>query len=214
MRFRPLSTSMLAVALVAVAPVHAAEVYTQLGTEGIGIGAGAAVGDAVGIRTEFNYGRLDRDFRAGDIEYEAKARLRGIGVYGDWFPTPSSFRLTAGANFNSSRVDASGASNSTLTINGRQYSAVGEAVIARIEWPSVLPYFGIGVGHGPRALGWGFFADLGILVGKPKTTLTATPALLAQVPAADLERERRELQDKADRYRIYPVLKVGVSYAF
>ncbi|MET0508644.1 MAG: hypothetical protein ABWZ78_10770, partial [Burkholderiaceae bacterium] len=187
--------------------------YMQIGTEGIGLGAGTGLSDNFGVRAEANYGRLNGDFNAGDLDYEAKMKLRGAGIYGDWFPTPSTFRLTTGASFNNSRIDGTTASSSTLTINGRQYSAAGEAVIATIEWPTVMPYPGIGVGRGPRARGWGFFADLGVLIGKPKTTLTATPGL-AQVPAADLERERRELQDKADDYRIHPVVKIGVSYAF
>lgn len=214
MTIRSTQSWLFVAALVAATSVDAAEVYTQIGTEGIGIGAGSAVSDAFGVRGEFNFGRIDGDFRSGDIDYEAKAKLRGLGVYGDWYPVPGPFRLTAGANFNSSRVDATGTSSSTITINGRVYSAVGETVIARIEWPSVMPYVGIGVGHGARARGWGFFADLGVLIGRPKTTLTATPNLLAQVPPADLERERRELQDKADDFRVYPVLKIGLSYGF
>jgi hypothetical protein len=214
MKLRPNPGLVLVAAIVAVAPAEAAEVYTQIGTEGIGLGAGAALSEAFGVRAEVNYGRLNDDFSAGDIDYEAKIKLRGAGLYGDWFPTPSSFRLTAGASFNNSRIDATGTSSSTLTINGRRYSAAGEAVIGTIEWPTVMPYLGVGFGHGPRARGWGFFADLGFLIGKPKTTLTATPGLLAQVPPADLERERRELQDKADDYRLYPVVKIGVSYAF
>lgn len=214
MTIRSMPSWVFLAVVAAAAPVDAAEVYGQIGTEGIGVGAGTAISSAFGVRGEFNFGRIDRDFRAGDIDYEAKAKLRGLGLYGDWYPVPGPFRFTAGANFNSSRVDATGTSSTTITINGRVYSAVGEAVIARIEWPSVMPYIGIGVGHGARPRGWGFFADLGVLIGRPKTTLTATPNLLAQVPASDLERERRELQDKADDFRVFPVLKLGASYHF
>ena len=101
-----------------------------------------------------------------------------------------------------------------LVINGRSYAAAGKAVYGRIEWPSVMPYIGIGVGHARATPGWGFFADVGVMIGKPKAHLTATPGLLQQVGAAELEAERRELQDKADDYGVYPVLKIGVSYTF
>ena len=197
----------------AVTCVDAGELYSQLGTEGVGLGAGTALTDSFGLRGEINYGSLNHDFTAADIDYQAKVRLRGIGILGDWFPTASAFRVTAGLNFNSSRVDATGTSGATLTINGRQYSAAGEAVQSTIKWPSVMPYLGVGFGHG-RSKGWGMFADLGVMVGKPEATLTATPGLLAQVGSAQLEAERRQLQDKADDYRVYPVLKVGISYAF
>jgi hypothetical protein len=198
----------------AVASANAAEIYSQIGTEGIGLGAGTALNDSVGLRAEFNYGSLNHDFTVSEIDYDAKVKPKAAGVYGDWFPTLSAFRLTAGLNFNKSRVNATGTSDTTLTINGQQYSAAGEAVYATIKWPSVMPYVGVGFGHGAAEKGWGLFADIGVMVGKPKASLSASPGLLAQVSSDQLEAERRKLQDKADDFRVYPVLKIGVSYAF
>lgn len=198
----------------AVGSASATGLYGNIGSDGLGIGFGRVVSESVGLRGELNYGRLDYSFKSADIDYDATIKLKSAGVYGDWFPTPSAFRLTAGLNFNGSRIDATGTSDRTLIINGRPYSAAGEKVIATIEWPSVMPYIGIGFGHGPAAKGWGMFADLGVLIGSPKTTLSTTPGLASQVSSADLEAERRKLQEKADDYRVYPVLKIGVSYRF
>ena len=207
------TTAILLLACLA-ASANAAEVYTHLGTEGIGLGVGRPLGDAFGVRGEVSGGGLSHDFTAGDIDYDAKLKWRGIGLYGDWYPMPSPFRVTAGLAFNDSKVDATGTSGTVLVINGQSYSAAGEAVYGRIEWPSVMPYLGVGFGHGRRERGWGFFADLGVMIGKPKAHLTATPGLLQQVGAAELEAERRKLQDKADDYGVYPVLKIGVGYTF
>lgn len=71
--------------------------------------------------------------------------------------------MTAGVNFNNSRVDATGTSETTLIINGRQFSAAGEAVYATIAWPSVMPYLGIGYGHALSFKGWRMFGDLGVI---------------------------------------------------
>jgi hypothetical protein len=191
------------------ASAHAAEVYTHIGTEGLGLGVGRPIGAAFGVRGEINAGSLSHD-----IDYDAKLKWRGIGFYGDWYPVPSPFRLTAGIVFNDSKVAATGTSDTVLVINGQSYTAAGEAVYGRIEWPSVMPYIGVGLGHARERRGWGLFADLGVMIGKPKARLTATPGLLQQVSAAELEAERRELQDKADDYGVYPVLKIGVSYTF
>lgn len=196
------------------ASVNATELYSHIGTEGIGLGVGTGLTDSFGLRGEINYGTLNHDLTVADIDYDAKVKLKGAGIYGDWFPTASPFRVTAGLNFNGSRVNATGTSDTTLTINGRQYSAAGEAVYATIKWPSVMPYVGIGFGHALSAKGWGMFADIGVMFGTPKATLSATPGLSSQVGSDELEAERRELQDKADDYRVYPVLKIGVSYAF
>lgn len=193
---------------------QATEVYTHLGTEGVGLGIGRSIGEAFGLRGELSGGSLSHDFTAGDIDYDAKLKWRSVGVYGDWYPMPSPFRVTAGLAFTDSKVAATGTSDTVLVINGRSYDAVGEAVYGRIEWPSVMPYVGVGFGHNRPSRGWGFFGDLGVLIGKPKAHLTATPGLLQQVGAAELEAERRELQDKADDYGVYPVLKIGVSYTF
>ena len=45
-------------------------------------------------------------------------------------------------------------------------------------------------------------------------TLSPTASLAAKVSPADLAAEQLLVQDKADRYRAYPVLKVGLSYGF
>ena len=209
---KPAAASVLLACLAASA--QATEIYTHVGTEGVGLGIGRPVGEVFGLRGEISGGSLGHDFTVADIDYDAKLKWRGIGVYGDWYPVPSPFRVTAGLAFNDSKVDATGTSDTVLVINGQSYAATGEAVYGRIEWPSVMPYLGVGLGHARAAKGWGFFADLGVMIGKPKAHLTATPGLLQQVGAAELEAERRKLQEKADDYGVYPVLKIGVSYTF
>lgn len=69
-------------------------------------------------------------------------------------------------------------------------------------------------GYAPKRAGLGFFADLGVTDGKPKTTLTVSQGLRAQAGQASINAERNKLQDEIDKLKTYPVLNVGVSYAF
>jgi hypothetical protein len=78
----------------------------------------------------------------------------------------------------------------------------------------VTPYIGIGLGLGLRpAGGWGLFGDLGAYLGKPTVSLAASPALAAAA-GADLDAERQRLQEEADRFALYPVVRAGIVYRF
>ena len=63
-------------------------------------------------------------------------------------------------------------------------------------------------------MGLGFFADVGAAIGKPKATLKASSNLANTVGAANIEAERQNLQKEVDKFRIYPVVSVGVGFAF
>ena len=81
------------------------------------------------------------------------------------------------------------------------------------RFPAVTPYLGLGYGHrsGPDLH---FYADAGVAYGRPKIILSPTASLAAKVSAADLAAEQSSLQSKADHYRAYPVLKLGLNYAY
>lgn len=58
---------------------------------------------------------------------------------------------------------------------------------------------------------WGFSANLGVMfAGSPKVELTAPD----NIPAGDVEAERKQLEDDLDWLNIYPVLSLGLSYQF
>ncbi len=210
------STIVLLLALGAASQVQAqtGEVYGHLGTEGLGIGYSHSLTPSAGVRIEGNYGRVSRELETDGVKYDAKIRLGGIGVIGDWFPSDAGFRLSGGLTWNDKKGSGTGRSAAeSVTINGRTYSLAGEELRGTVKFPTVMPYLGIGWGHQATTRGWGFTADLGVLIGKPKASLTATPGLAAQA-GADIEAERRELQREADKFKVFPVLKIGASYRF
>jgi len=91
--------------------------------------------------------------------------------------------------------------------------ASGDALDFDAKFPSVTPYLGLGYGHRTGA-GLQLYADAGVAYGRPKVTLSPTASLAAKVSPTDLAAEQVSVQDKADRYRTYPVLKIGLSYGF
>ncbi|MCA9769702.1 MAG: hypothetical protein KC485_12860, partial [Gemmatimonadetes bacterium] len=85
-----------------------------------------------------------------------------------------------------------------------------------VRWPGTLPYVGIGWGTpASRGGGIGFVFDLGVGIGAPTLGLSASSAVPGSTLAADVEAERRDIQDDIDRYlKVYPVLSLGLALRF
>ncbi len=86
----------------------------------------------------------------------------------------------------------------------------GESVHATAKFPVVRPYLGIGLGHTPTARkGFSMFCDAGVAYGKPRVDFDVPANIVAEVGQANVDAEEQQLQDKADKLRFYPVVKVG-----
>jgi len=113
-----------------------------------------------------------------------------------------------------------------ITINDTTVSfGPGDFVEAQVKFPTVAPYLGIGFGHhNDKTTGFGFVFDLGVSFGKPKTTMNVSDnfknkldiaaALNNTTAAAEIEAQRKELADTADKITIFPHLYLGLSYRF
>lgn len=206
------------VGLLACPLAQAREVYGQIGTEGVGIGYSEPLGTRDNVRVEFNGLSFSHSFNTGDLHYDGTANIYHGGLYFDFFPAPNSvgFRLTAGALIGGDNVDATATSmNGTYTINGVPYSTLGQSIHAKARFPTVRPYIGIGFGHTPVAQkGFSMFFDAGVAYGRPRVELDVPPDIVAEAGQANIDAEKQELQDKADRLRFYPIVKVGVTYRF
>lgn len=210
------------------------EFYGKAGIPGVGVGVGAGVHDKVSVRADITtLGSINRDFKQNKIEYTAKVKATQGTIAIDYFPmTNSSFRLTTGVGMGRIKIDGEGRStrpNGTIKIGGKSYSydSSQDFVNAKIEYPDLMPYFGIGLGHNAKAKqagSWGFNADLGVYVGDPKTNFQVSDSLYekmllangndAAATAVDIERERQRVKDKAGDLRVVPVASVGFSYYF
>ena len=209
----------LAVAMLACAAhAHAIEMYGTVGTEGLGYGVGVGITRNIGARADINGLALSHSFTAGEVRYNGKARFVHGGIYADFFPAPASFpiRLSAGVLVGNDRVDLVGhAMQDVYVYRGVAYPTAGQSVNGRIKLPTVRPYLGIGFGHTPDATpGWSMSFDAGVAYGKPTVELDVPPLITAVVGQATVDDQRQQLQDKANRLKFYPIVKLGVTYSW
>lgn len=206
----------LVAGIASVGCVSAHEIYGTVGTEGVGVGYGFGLNPYVGARADVNGFALSRSFDAGQLHYDGKARFVHGGVYADVFPFPSTvtFRLSVGAIVGDDRVNLVGRpQGTTYTFNGTTYNVAGQTVNGRIKMPAVRPYIGIGFGHAPKGEpGWSMAFDAGVTYGRPKVELDVPNAVVSVVGQALVDEQRQALQDKADKLKFYPIVKVGVTY--
>jgi hypothetical protein len=209
---RALAASLL---LWSTAPVLAVELYGGGGTTGFELGLSQPLTAGVGLRVEGNTLSVTRDFNTSGVDYDAKLKFRNAGLYLDAF-VAGSFRLSGGALIGSRKIHGTARNvGNTITLNGVTYTlGAGDTLDFDAKFPSVTPYLGIGWGHQAGSAGLGFYADLGVAIGKPDVKLSPSASLAAKVNSADLAAEQNNAQDKANDLRVFPVVKLGLRYRF
>ncbi len=226
LRFRSLlpgstvATAVLALAggLLIASEVQAAELYGQVGVPGYILGVGFDVGSGLTLRGDIGgLDKIQRTVTRAGIDWQADAKITRIGLFGDWYPTRGGFRLTAGLTINDMKADLSTTGvGRSVNIGGTNYTlSADDRLDARIEIPAVTPYVGIGWGHQPQSAGFGFIADAGISVGRPKVTTRVSGPLATQPTIqTDLDREMAELRESVRSIRVIPQVTLGVNYRF
>ena len=183
----------------------AGTVYTQLSTNGLGLGYAASVSKDFAVRGQYNTMKFSFTGDSGGVAAtNADIQFNSLQVLGDWYPMDGGFRLTGGVAFNNNKVTFSGSGK----INDKAATVDGEIKMS----DSVSPYLGIGYATRPKdAKGFGFNLDLGAMFQNPKATLTATGTTAT---AAEIESQRLKLQEAADLFKVMPVFGLGISYSF
>lgn len=220
------SLSILAVSAVAGLASHAAlaqqsnSVYLGAGTDGIGVGYGRGINQYLGLRGEVSGFGLSHNFTGDNLTYDAHLRLVHGAAFADFFPIPHAYvplHLTAGLLVGGDQISGDAiAQGGTYTINGATVVATpGESVSARLKWPVVRPYLGIGFGHNPIGKkGFSAAFDLGVAFGKPSVDFNVPSDIAAQAGSANVAAEEQKLQSKARDLEYYPMVKVSLVYRF
>lgn len=183
-------------------------IYGQFSTNGLGIGYATSIKDDWAARGQFNSFKMAFSGDVGDFGANSKLtadiNLQTIQLLADWYPTATGFRVSGGVVVNNNKVTITG----TGKVNNKDATVNGELKMS----DSLSPYLGLGYSTRPKdAKGLGFTADLGVLFQNPKVSLTANGTGLTQ---ADIDTQLKTMQDAADKLKIFPVLGLGVSYAF
>jgi hypothetical protein len=204
-----------ALAVASIAPASfAGEIYSGVGTDGIAAGYAQSITPLLCARVEGEFLDFSKGISTSNVNYDGKLKNASAGLFLDVFPFRGNFRITAGALIGDRRIDVTANGQSNVTINGKSYNSVGQSLNGSAKFPTVSPYVGIGFGHQATHKGFGFYGDLGVAYGRPNVSLTASPGLLAEAGQANIDAERQQLQNKANNLKFYPVIDVGVKYAF
>lgn len=196
----------------------------NVGTTGIGFHATFPLRPDMNARLGLGYLGYSYSGSTRDMNYDLKLTANTYDALLDWYPRKdSAFRLTAGLAYNGNKIDVHGRPNASgnYTIQGNTYDAASVGnVTGKVDFNKVAPYLGIGWGRpSKKEKGWSFSTDIGVLLqGSPKTSLasngcTASAAVCNQF-ANDVARENAALRDEVSKFKVYPVLRVGISYKF
>lgn len=196
------------------------------GTTGLGLEWSYPLSEKLRVRAILSSFSLDRDETEDDIDYQYEFESNNLGAVLDWHPFAGAFRLTAGLVRTDFGIDLkSETSQNNYEIGDSVYSGeiklTGEA-----DFASMAPYLGFGWASNLQRSGLYFSGEIGVLmVGDPKLSFEATgrasknggPLLdVGSNPEfqADLEKERRSLEDDLSDFDMWPILTFGFGYRF
>jgi hypothetical protein len=212
---------------VAALTVASSSAFAEVGDISIGVGAGITqgtgfeigydVGEAVAIRFVNYSGELSQTESLDDIAYDISLKTETPGLMVDFYPTEGrSFRLTLGAVDNGNRLSAVATAAANYEIGGLSYTAAEVGSLkTEIAFSGFTPYVGLGYRmHTTKQLFIDF--DLGMLIGSaPEVIITADGSLSSNTAfKADLDKERKSLEDDLSSFKYLPMAKIALTYKF
>ncbi len=190
----------------------------HLSTLGGGLEVGVPLTEKYDVRLGFNQFKFSTNQNSGGLAYKGDLKLSSVGALVDWRPWSGVAHLTAGLVFNGNKFALSATTNpgSSYTFNGATYtSAGGDTLASSVEFNKTVPYLGIGWSGNPKHKGFSFSSDLGIMFqGSPKASVTATGAWGGANIAQMTTDAQNQLNTDLKNFKFYPVLSLGMAYAF
>jgi len=186
-------------------------------TLGLGGEFTTAVASNINARIGINALDLDFEYELDDIEYDIGLDFSSFSALLDWHIFDSPFRISGGVLSMNHNLDLYASATGEQEIGGFTYdwSEIG-TLSGSVEIDNVAPYVGIGWGNpltGDQS--WGFTCDFGVaFAGSPDVALSATGMASDPVFQANLERERRDIEDELEDFKFYPVISISFFYRF
>jgi len=191
----------------------------RVSTQGIGLEARAPIADGFFGRINGNYFQYNRNFNSGKIDLKGKLTLLSVPVMLDWHPFEGSgFRLSAGVAYNGNKLKATGKSEKGATLQGVFYTAdqIG-SVTSELKIGSTIAgiasvgYDGSFINNSPLS----FNCEAGVMyAGKPKLTVTSN-GIGGPIVKDRIKKDASKGLKKMEKYlKFFPIVSVGVKYAF
>jgi hypothetical protein len=186
-------------------------------TQGTGFELGYEVSETVSVRAVMYSGEISRAEDLDGISYDIKLKTETPGLMVDFYPSEGrSFRLTAGAIDNGIGLSAAASAAVDYEIGGTTYTAAEVGSLkSEVAFSGITPYLGLGYRmHATKQLFIDF--DAGMLIGSaPDVTMTTSGTLVADATfIAELEKERKSLEDDLSSFKYMPMAKISLTYKF
>lgn len=219
MRLRTTATAIAAVAALGLLPgvsqaIELDYVGARAGTLGIGAELGLEVNSLLTVRGVINNYDYKYKDTIDDIRYNGNFKLGSYGVQADlkFFP---GFYVTGGLYSNQNKIELHGTPTTNTVIGSVSFTPTQIGTLSmETKFKGSVPYLGMGIrqGLGPVELNLEAGA---YLQGKPKVTLTSN-GTLASDPTyqAEMEKERRNIEEDLSDFETYPAVSIGLRYKF
>ena len=199
----------------------------SLGSTGLGVEWITPLNDRLRARVMLTYIAIDVDLDEQDVDYTAEFSSANVGAALEWHPFQTGFRVSGGlvgTNFGFDLQSDGG--QQSYAIGNTTYT--GELQLdGEVDFANVAPYLAIGWSSELDDYGLYLGCEFGVLyVGSPNLSLDASGQVNDSNTGrrinvansadfqADLERERKNLQDDLEDFSFYPILTINVGYRF
>ena len=196
---------------------YAQDSYIGLGLPGLyTLGYAYSTSPSLGLRGEYAGGlSVNKDGNQDGVNVTGSFKASRLGAFADWFPMGGGFRLVGGLTMNDMKADFNGLGSGTSTINGKPVVMTGETFNVQVKFPNTTPYLGIGYGHQKSdAKGFGFYADLGVMVGSFTAETTTSLVSNGKATQADVDAQTQKIRDSLGSLSVLPSASVGLLYRY
>jgi hypothetical protein len=191
----------------------------KVGTLGYGGDLTIPVTSNINARVGLNKLDLDYDDQEfGDNNYDISVDLSSFTAMADWHIFDDTFRISGGVISMDNKFKMNCRPSEDIDIGDNTYTpAEAGTLTGRTDMDDLVPYVGIGWGSPFNSSSrLGFTCDLGVAFTKaPHVSLSANGTKSSDSTfQADLEKERKDMEDDLDFLTFYPVISVGLFFRF
>jgi hypothetical protein len=196
---------------------QAQDSYIGLGLPGLyTLGYAYSMSPTLGVRGEYAGGlSVNKDGNQDGVNVIGNFKASRLGAFADWFPIGGGFRLVGGLTANDIKADLNGVGSGFSTINGKSVDMTGETFNVQVKFPTTTPYLGIGYGHQKSDVkGFGFYADLGVMIGTFTADTTTSLVNKKGVTQADVDAQTQKIRDSLSGLSALPSASLGLLYRY
>jgi hypothetical protein len=113
------------------------------------------------------------------------------------------------------RTKLNSKSNGVININSSQVSLGSNIFNVEFKFPVVTPFLGFGfIDRKIDSLGFGYFGDVGFMLGKYNAKATTNIIGVQNVTSSDVDNELSNLRKSLFKYSFVPIANFGLTYRY